>query len=62
MKSKPNRLTLEEAAAWLDMKVRTLRDRIQNGEIKYIRDGKRILIAEEEVEDYDKRRQIAAIA
>ena len=60
MKPKPNRLTVEEAAAWLDMRVSTLRTRIKNREITALKDGKGYLLEEADVEAYDRRRKVAA--
>ncbi len=60
MKPEPNRLTVEEAAAWLDMRVSTLRTRIKNREIAALKDGKGYLLEEADVEAYDQRRKVAA--
>ena len=61
MKPKPNRLTVEEAAEWLDMVVSTLRTRIRDGEIVAIKDGKGYLLEEADIEAYDHRRKRAAV-
>lgn len=55
---KPRRYDLASSAEWLDMKLRTLRDRIARGRIKVIKDGKRLLITEEELLRYDREREI----
>ena len=60
MKPKPNRLTIEQAAAWLDMKVSTLRTRIKKREIAASKDGKGYLLEEADVEAYDQRRKVSA--
>ena len=60
MKPKPNRLTIVEAACWLDMKVSTLRTRIRNHEIAAVKDGKGYLLEEADVEAYDRRRKMTA--
>ena len=59
MKPKPNRLTVDEAADWLDMKPSTLRTRIKNHEIVAVKDGKGYLLEEADVEAYDRRRKRA---
>ena len=60
MKPKPNRLTVEQAAAWLDMRVSTLRTRIKDREIAAVKDGRGYLLEEADVEAYDKRRKLSA--
>ena len=62
MKPKPNRLTVEQAAAWLDMPVSTLRQRIRDKAISAIKDGKGYWLEEADVEKYDQDRKVAAVA
>ena len=62
MRPKPSRLNVEQAAAWLDMKVSTLRKRIKDREIVAIKDGKGYWLEEADIEAYDRRRKIAVIA
>ncbi len=62
MKPKPKRLSVEEAAAWLDMPVSTLRQRIREKAITAIKDGKNYWLEEGDVEKYDEGRKVLAIA
>ena len=56
------RLGAQQAAAWLDMKVCTLRNRIKNREIVAIKDGKGYWLEEADIEAYDRCRKIAIIS
>lgn len=60
MIEKPKRLTVQQAAEWLEMDQEVLLRRVRAGKIKVIRDGRRYLFTEAEVQRYDKERETFA--